>query len=166
MNGSRHSAVSAAQTTSACRLTTERPVAACLLTLMFACVSGAVCAEVHVSGDVNAIRIEASQSKISEILSALRQEYNVKYQSSIALDEAVTGIYSGSLKQVLPRILDGYTYVIKKTETSTEVLVNGRQGVRAIPGAAVTNAPPAKNLAAQWKASLDEAARATPKSGQ
>src|SRR5260370_40750953 len=85
MSGSRRPAISAAQMTCEFRSTTKRPLAACLLTLIFASISGAVCAEVRVSGDVNAMRIEASQSKISEILSALGQEYNVKYRSLIAL---------------------------------------------------------------------------------
>jgi hypothetical protein len=159
--------------TSEYRLATNYLVAACLLAFVFASSSAAVGAGLRVTGDVNAIRVEASESKISEIFSALGQQYNLQYRTSIPFDATITGTYSGSLRQVLPRVLDGYTYVIKKTETSTGVLVNGKQGVRAIAGATTTNASPAKSLAAQWRKSLDEAAasqtdnsRPTAKPGQ
>jgi hypothetical protein len=130
-------------------------IAACLLAVVVAFNSTTVRAEVHVRGDVNAIQIDASQSTISEILSALGREYNFRYRMSTAVDAGINGAYSGPLKMVLARVLHGYNYVIKQDESTLEVVVIGRKGDRAVVPVEFTNASPAKSLAAQWRVSID-----------
>jgi hypothetical protein len=131
---------------------------------MFSSGATTVRAEVRVSGDVNTMSLTASQSKISEILSALERDYKVQYRTSVALDAPITAAYSGSLKEVLARVLVGYTYVIRKTETSAAVIVIGKKGDRAIVGIETAGAPPAKSPAAQWRAILN-AETASPQNG-
>jgi hypothetical protein len=41
----------------------------------------------------------------------------------MALDRAVSGTFTGSLEQVLSRMLQGYNYFIRRQETEIEVTV-------------------------------------------
>jgi hypothetical protein len=131
-------------------------VAACLLAVVGAFNSATVRAEVRVHGDVNALQIDASQSTISEVLSALGRDYNFQYRTQNALNVGINGTYSGPLKEVLARVLHGYNYVIKQDEATLEVVVIGRKGDRAVVPVEFTNALPAKSLAAQWRAASEE----------
>ena len=89
-------------------------------------------AEVHVEGDPTAVRVTTSQDAISDVLSALAAALKVKYRSSIRLDARANETYSGSLREVVARLLDGYNYVIKKNEGTIEIVVLGRRGEKAI----------------------------------
>jgi hypothetical protein len=107
-------------------------------------------AEVRVNGDVNAIRIDANQSNAAEILSALGSALEVRVHTPIALDRPVSGTFAGSLAQILPRVLDGYNYVIKRQAAITEIVIVGTRGDRAI-AVEPPRPPAAPSLAAQWR---------------
>ena len=89
-------------------------------------------AEVHVEGDPTAVRVTTSQDAISDVLSALAAALNVKYRSAVRLDASANQVYSGSLREVVARLLDGYNYVIKKNKDTIEIVVLGRRGEKAI----------------------------------
>src|SRR4051794_40201092 len=71
-------------------------------------------ADVHVEGTPAAVRINTSQDTIADVLSAFASPFNLKYRSAVPLDAAANTSYSGSLGQVISRLLDGYNYVVKK----------------------------------------------------
>jgi hypothetical protein len=87
---------------------------------------------VNVRGNLAAVQLDARQSTITDVLSALSAAFHISYRSSIALDEVVNGSYAGSLSRVIARVLDGYDYVIKRDDSKLEVLVFGKRGERAI----------------------------------
>jgi hypothetical protein len=89
-------------------------------------------AEVHVEGDLTAVRVTTSQEPISDVLSALAAALHVRYRSAVRLDASANEIYSGSLKQVVARLLEGYNYVMKRDHETTEIVVVGRRGDKAI----------------------------------
>jgi hypothetical protein len=121
-----------------------------LLAAIVAAGSTSVRAEVDVQGDLAAVRLKANQAPVSEVLSALGAAFNVRYRSSISLDATIDITYTGPLARVLPRVLDGYNYVIKKEGETIEVLVFGRQGDR--PTAVEPPKPsPGRNSATQWR---------------
>jgi hypothetical protein len=65
----------------------------------------------------------------------------------VPLDVEVDGAYSGSLSQVVPRLLDGYNYVIKQDSALTEIIVFGKRGE-----AAVSPKPPSvKGTLSRWQ---------------
>ena len=107
-------------------------------------------AEVRVQGDIRAIRIDATQSQVSEVLSALGPALNVRYRASIPLEGAIEGTFTGSLREVLSRVLDGFNYFIKAGRHTIEVVVLGKRGEHAIP-AALPQPPASKSLAAKWR---------------
>jgi hypothetical protein len=104
-------------------------------------------AEVHVEGSQTALRVTTSQNTIADVLSALRAAVNVKYRSAIPLDAAANATYSGSVGQVISRLLDGYSYMIKKNEDATDIVIYGRRGGAAI----APKAPPAKGIVSRWR---------------
>jgi hypothetical protein len=84
----------------------------------------------HIAGDAAALEVEVRQARIADVLSALAG-FNIRYRSSIALDEIVDGAYTGSLGRVLSRVLDGYDYAIKQHNAKFEVIVVGKRGEQA-----------------------------------
>jgi hypothetical protein len=105
-------------------------------------------AEVHVEGTFAALRVTTGQDKIADVLSAIATTLNVKYRTAIPLDAPAGAIYSGSLGQVMSRLLDGYNYVIKREPETIEIVVFGTRGEVAIPP---PRPPPPKGIASQWR---------------
>jgi len=103
-------------------------------------------ADVHVEGTPAAVRVTTSQDTIADVLSAFAS-FNVKYRSAVPLDAAANASYSGSFGQVISRLLDGYNYVIKKDQDTTEIVVFGKRGEAAIP----PKAAPAKGILSRWR---------------
>jgi hypothetical protein len=91
---------------------------------------------VQVAGDSASLKIDAHHATIEQVLSALAG-VDIGYRSSEGLDDTVDGIYTGSDRQVLARILEGYNYAIKQERTKLEVIVFGKSGDHAVPAAIV-----------------------------
>lgn len=91
---------------------------------------------VRVRGDATAVRLDAHRTTIADVLAALNASFDLSYSSWIALDEEINGTYTGSLKRVIARVLDGYNYVIKQDNAKLDIIVLGRRGERAAPVAA------------------------------
>jgi hypothetical protein len=134
------------------RTTGQRKMRQCLnpICLVVALAIGSVAAraEVRVEGTPAALRVSTSQDKIADVLSAFTTALNVQYRSAIPLDATAGATYSGSLGQVLTRLLDGYNYVVKREAERTEVVVFGVRGEVAIPP---PKPPPPKSFASQWR---------------
>jgi hypothetical protein len=92
-------------------------------------------AEMRVRGSPEAVRIEARDSSVAEILSALSSAFNMHYQSSANLDKRLSGTYAGPLSRVLARILDGYNFVVKTDNGTIAVTVLGPPNAGAAPAA-------------------------------
>src|SRR5215467_2399375 len=106
-------------------------------------------AEVHVEGSPAAVRITTSRDTISNVLSALAATFNVQYRAAIPLDAAAESTYSGSFRQVISRLLDGYNYVIKADDSkTTEIVVLGKRGEVTIPPRGEVTIPPRSDVTA------------------
>lgn len=123
-------------------------------TLLFGVVWAGVATPVHavvkVEGTITALRVTTEKDAVSDVLSALAATFNLRYRTSVRLDAAASSTYSGSLGEVIGRLLDGYSYVIKKDQDAFEVVVVGNNGGRPI----AVQAPPAarsKTIASQWR---------------
>ena len=85
--------------------------------------------QVNVSSET--VSINAQNSSIKEVLFALRQKFDLQFQSSVNLDKKLTGTYQGSLLRVVSRLLQGYNFIIKSNKDRLEVTVFGTQNVPA-----------------------------------
>ena len=86
----------------------------------------------RVEGDAAALHVEVQQTTIGDVLSAL-ESFNIRYRSSIGLDEVVNGTYAGSLGHVVARLLNGYNYATKLDGSKLEVTIFGKRGEFAVP---------------------------------
>ena len=82
-------------------------------------------AETHVAGEPAALRVEAQNAPLQEVLTALRSSFGLKYQTSTDLNRSVSGTYNGSLRDVITRLLDGYDFFVRKVGDDFEVVVVG-----------------------------------------
>lgn len=102
-----------------------RPAAAACLLLLAPPLAHA---EVLLEGSADAIRLEANQASVDEILAALGRSYQVRYRTALALDRSITGSYSGPLAQVIARVLVGYDYVARISPDAVEIAYIRPQG--------------------------------------
>ena len=101
-----------------------------LVALLFALSVGSMPARAAVSVQVDAasVQVVADQATVSEVLNALRSALGIRYDTMANLDSVIGGTYSGSLDNVLGRILRGYNYVIKTRNATVHVIVIGKVG--------------------------------------
>ena len=90
--------------------------------------AGTVHAEVRVNGDARAVQVDATQSNVGEVLSALEDACGLRVKTSTALDRPVSGTFTGSPAKILSRVLQGYNYFIRYQSTEIELTVLGLQG--------------------------------------
>jgi hypothetical protein len=92
-------------------------------------------AEVSIHGDRTLVHLEASNAPISEVLSALETGLAIRHRTSVPLDQAISGGYSGSLRRVLSRVLDGFNYYVADMDDGRiEITVIGRPGAAPVAG--------------------------------
>lgn len=96
-------------------------------------------AAVQFSGDRNAVSIQARKTSIEQILKLLGREFDLQYTSSISLDREISGIFKGTLTQVVERILDGFNFVVKTDGRRIDIAVLGIGTNISSAGAAATH---------------------------
>jgi hypothetical protein len=110
-------------------LTMRQDAQAMCVSLLCAVLVGTVSlqaqAETQVEGQPGALSIRATNAPIGEILDALGPGFKVKYRAAPETGRNLSGVYSGTLDQVLWRILDGYDYVIEAFDDGTQVVFVG-----------------------------------------
>jgi hypothetical protein len=80
-------------------------------------------AGVSIAGEPDAVRLEAREALLADVMAALRANFNLRYRTSAVLDEKVSGTYRGPLAKVASRLLDGYDFVMKVSAGTIEVSV-------------------------------------------
>jgi hypothetical protein len=93
-------------------------------------------AEVRIEGNAAAVRVSTSQNTIADVLSALETSFKLRYRSAVPLTAAADPAYSGSVRQVIAHLLEGYNYLVKTEQETTEIVVLGNRGQVAIPAPA------------------------------
>lgn len=112
--------------------------------------SKAAAAFLCAQGNQARMHLEVRRTTITAVLSALRTAYNISYRSSIALSETRDGVYAGSLREVISRLLSSYSYVIKLENSTLDVDIFGKAGEQAVAAPIATEAsndsarPPAR----------------------
>jgi hypothetical protein len=104
-------------------------------------------AETQVQGSPDAVRIEAQDSPIENVLTALGGAFDLRYRSSTNLDKKVTGTYQGPLRRVVARVLEGYNFVLSTKNGRVEVTVLGAQNSTSVAAAKIPNPATAKAAA-------------------
>jgi hypothetical protein len=95
-------------------------------------------ASAQVSGSQQAVSVDARNSSVKEVLSALSQKFKLQFQATANLDRPVSGTYQGSLQHVVARLLEGYNFVIRTNDGALEITVLGTQNGTTVAGAQST----------------------------
>jgi hypothetical protein len=90
-----------------------------------------------VDGEADTVKLRAENASIREVLDALSAKFKVSYKVPLNLTRNLTGEYSGTLNQVLARVLDGNDYVVETSEDDVKIVVLGASGGPASPGSSV-----------------------------
>jgi len=91
----------------------------------------------RIEGDAAALHIEVQQTSLADVLSALKT-FNIRYRSSIGLDERLDGSYAGSLGHVVGRLLNGYNYATKRDGSRFEVTIFGKGSEVELPAPVIS----------------------------
>jgi hypothetical protein len=88
-------------------------ILAALAVALLACAPAAQ-AELRVTGDARGLLVEADRATMEEVLAALRDKTGLDYRSAVRLDAPFTGRLTGSLDQIVEKLLAGdYSYVFR-----------------------------------------------------
>lgn len=97
-------------------------------------------AELSLAGAPAAIRLEAEDASLEEILLALQASFNLRYRTLAALDGPVSGSYRGPLAQVAAQLLERYDFVMKVSAQNVDISVL-RRHAESRPASRRRNAP-------------------------
>ena len=103
---------------------------ACQALALCACLLAPVAAraEFQIEGDVTQLRLEATQTPIQELFSALSAVYGVQINATVLPNQRVTGVYSGSLQRIVGQLLERYDYVLSISPDKIEISFLGVRG--------------------------------------
>ena len=117
---------------------TEKPLVwAAVFAAVIGSMPGTASAVSEVEGQADAIKLRAENASIREVLDALSTKFKLSYKVPPNLIRNMTGEYSGTLNQVLARVLDGNDYVVETSEAGVKIVVLGASGGPASPGSSV-----------------------------
>jgi hypothetical protein len=98
-------------------------------------------AEVRVAGGADAVVIETRGASLEEVLKALQGTVKFRYHSTEALDGVVSGTYSGPLRRVITRLLEGRNYVFRNSPNDLDVVIFGSSGPAQVSGLPQVSGP-------------------------
>jgi hypothetical protein len=87
------------------------------------------------------VEFRADHASIGQALAALAASVKLTYKLPPNIDRNLKGSYSGSLRAVLARILDGTDYFVKTADDEVRVIVLGTPGSSAAPIVSASAAP-------------------------
>lgn len=87
----------------------------------------------NITGQGSNLRVEATNARIDDLLTALRDKYGLIYHNDAAFEQPITGNYSGSLDQVVKQIMRRYDYAIKSRNGVVELVVTNQVKSTAKP---------------------------------
>ena len=99
----------------------------------------------EVQGDSTDMRLLVENASTEEALQALAGSFGLVYSLPANSGRTLTGTYSGTLRQVLARILDRTDYILKISDGTVEVVVLGPSGGSSVVSASQPVVP--KNIA-------------------
>jgi hypothetical protein len=110
------------------------------LTIVMQALSTSARAEIQITGEPDAIKVEAKEASVEDVLITLNKAFDLQYRSSANLSRSVSGTFTGSLQQVVSRVLllEGYNFV---SESSANGVMIAVYNMGAAPGGNVNPQP-------------------------
>jgi hypothetical protein len=85
-------------------------------------------AEVRVTGEPEAVKIEATEASAEELLIELSNTFGLRYRSTANLSRSFSGTFDGPLQQAVSRVLllQGYNFGVETSANGITVAVFGK----------------------------------------
>lgn len=81
-------------------------------------------AEAIVNGPIDEVQVQARNSSVAEVLTALGAAHGLRYRTSVDLNRPVTGTFSGPVVKVISGLLKDYDYLVKSSVSNQiEVII-------------------------------------------
>jgi hypothetical protein len=118
------------------------PWLATALLLAWGLSAGRAAAEVRLAGTPDRVVLQTHDATMPEILAALRSAFDLEVRLKGSTGRTFTGVYSGSVRRVLARLLRGEDYVIGSDRDGMRIVLLGasasdRNAARSDPLAGV-----------------------------
>jgi hypothetical protein len=92
--------------------------------LVLACIGAASAgAEVQLSGNPDKLMLRVKDASLPEIVSALRSALHVEIEITGSNARQFAGVYAGSMRRVLSRLLQATDYIIEPTDDGLRVRI-------------------------------------------
>ncbi len=113
------------------------------------CVScGGSVAEVRLSGTPDRVVLTTNDATIADILVALRSAFDVEVNLTGGTARKFTGVYSGSVRRVLSRLLTGNDYVLRSNPDGISIRLFGNSAADSSAASNPSAAAPGSRLVA------------------
>jgi hypothetical protein len=89
---------------------------------------------VQIEGHADHLQVRLENAPIAKVLAELGRRFGLTYGRVPSINRQLTGRYSGALKQVLARVLDGTDYIVEFSDQSVKVVFLGVSGPPARAG--------------------------------
>jgi hypothetical protein len=94
----------------------------------------------EIEGQEDALQLRATNASIKQVFEALSSRFHLTYKLPPTVVRELTGTYSGTLAQVLARVLDGNDYVAIFSDGGLDLVVLGESGTLKPSGIAIARA--------------------------
>jgi hypothetical protein len=94
----------------------------------FAVLLDPAAATTKIEGQAESLDLGVENASTREILDALSTKFKLAYSMPASAGRQRTGQYSGTLSEVLGRVLDGNDYIVELSDGAIKVIVFGRMG--------------------------------------
>jgi len=136
-----------------------QPIALSLVLVCVACARAG--AEVQLSGTQDNIVLRANNATLAEILSGLSSTFNLRIEFTGSSARQFSGAYTGPLRRVLSRLLDGEDYVISSVAGGMNIVLLGPKGAGPTLRLAAGNQEPV-NPVQGWSPDANTMAKPAP----
>jgi hypothetical protein len=93
------------------------------------------------------VEVEVHDVSVSQVIDALKASHLIAFEGLNAPSRLVTGTYTGTLPQVLSRVLDGYNYFLRVTPSGAQLYIVDAAGIDARARSSVAAIPIVPNAA-------------------
>jgi hypothetical protein len=100
----------------------------------FAAIPKTAWAETRITGEPRELSLEAYDTTLQEVLTALSSSFGLQYRTSTDLNRNISGTYKGSLREVITQLLGGYDFFVHNSRNLVEIVVVGRSSAATAAG--------------------------------
>jgi hypothetical protein len=97
-------------------------------------------ASTEVRGHLDEMQVQSENAPVKEVLDALSAKFKLRYRMRADVGRVLSGLYTGTLRQVLSRVLDGNDYILNISDDGVEVTVLGASQTPGMPSPALAGA--------------------------